>query len=355
MEKYGIIMAGGGGTRFWPLSREKLPKQLLNLTGNGLMINETIERIEPVISTENIFIVTNGKQMELMESSVGLSIAKDHILSEPMARNTAACIGYAAFEILKKYGDGIMCIFPADHYIKNTDKFNEVLKEAIYEAETNDTLVTIGIKPTFSSTGYGYIRYDEQSTDTVKDVLEFIEKPNLEKAKKYLESGNYVWNSGMFVWKASTILENYKRFLPKVYNNLEIISKSMNTPSEKETIEKIYPSIPSISIDYGVMERSDDVKVLTGDFGWNDVGSWDTLGLLYDMDENGNVIKGEQINLETTNCISYSNDRLIATIGVNNLIIVETEDAILVCDKDKAQDVKKVVDMLKDSGKVNYL
>ena len=198
MNRYGVIMAGGGGTRFWPLSRQKTPKQLLNLSGNGLMINETIDRISHVIDTKNILIVTNEQQGDKMKYSVGDKIANDHILREPSARNTAACIGYAAFEILKKYGDAVMCIFPADHYIKNQTEFDKVLKKAIQVAEEEDKLVTIGITPTFPSTGYGYINYDVSGSTGTYAVNEFVEKPNLETAKRYVASGEYAWNSGIF-------------------------------------------------------------------------------------------------------------------------------------------------------------
>lgn len=348
-------MAGGGGTRFWPLSRQMMPKQLLNISGHGLMINETIERIENLIEKENIFIVTNVNQGDKMKESVEEGIQMDHILLEPAARNTSACIGYAALEIIKKYGDGVMCIFPSDHYISDEEEFTRIIGAAIKAAEEEDKLVTIGIKPTFPSTGYGYINFDKTETNCAKQVQEFVEKPNYETAKRYVASGSYAWNSGMFIWKASTILKNFERFLPKVAQHLQTIGDAMGTESEQEVLEREYPKIPSISIDYGIMERSGDVVVIEGDFGWNDVGSWDTLGVLYDMDTNGNVIKGEQINLETTNCISYSDKRLITTIGVDNLIIVETDDAILVCNKEKAQDVKKVVDILKEQGKTEYL
>ncbi|MDO5292479.1 MAG: mannose-1-phosphate guanylyltransferase [bacterium] len=355
MECYGVIMAGGGGTRFWPLSRQSKPKQLLNLSGQGLMINETIDRIVDVIDKKNIFIVTNKKQVSKMKTLVEDGILESNILSEPVSRNTSACIGYAAMEIIKKYGDGVMCIFPSDHYIKDDKKFTEILQASIEEAKKSDKLITIGIRPSFPSTGYGYIQYDHTSTGIVKDAIEFIEKPDYKKAKEYYENGNYAWNSGMFIWKASAILENIKRFLPRVYSVLEKIGESMNTPYEKQTIEELYNRIPSISIDHGVMERSDDVVVIPAEFGWNDVGSWDTLGALYEMDSDGNVIKGSQINIDTKNCISYSEDRFIATIGVENLIVVETKDAVLVCKKDQAQEVKKVVDMIKEKKEYEYL
>lgn len=354
MEIYGVIMAGGSGTRFWPLSRKNLPKQLLNLSGNGLMINETIDRMAKVIDRSNIFIVTNKDQAEKLEELVEEGIPKDHILVEPAARNTAACIGYAATEIINKFSDGIMCVFPADHHIKNEDEFTRILKIAIDEAEEQNKLVTIGITPTFPSTGYGYIKFNNDA-GIVKKVEQFVEKPNYENALEYIKSGEYLWNSGMFVWKTSTILDNFKRFVPKISSMLDIIGEAMNTPNEEKVIIELYPKFQSISIDYSIMERSDDVVVVEGDFGWNDVGSWDTLGALYDTDENGNIITGEHINLETYNCIAYSEKRLITTIGIKDTIIVETDDVVLVCSKDKAQDVKKIVEILDKSGREQYL
>ena len=355
MQVYGVIMAGGGGTRFWPLSRREEPKQLLNLSGKDLMINETIDRIAGVADKKDIFIVTNEAQMPKMEKAGEGRVARDHILAEPAARNTAACIGYAAMEILKKYGDGIMCVFPSDHFVKNQEEFTRILGLAVEAAEREDKLITLGITPTFPSTGYGYIRFDRSAPGVAKQVLEFKEKPDEETAKRYLASGEYSWNSGMFVWKASTILEKFKELLPEIYACLEKIGDAMNTAEEARVIAEIYPMIPSISIDYGILEKSSDVLVISAEFGWNDVGSWDNLGVLYEEDENGNVLAGNQINIDTKNCISYSGKRLIATVGVENLIIVETEDAVLVCDKSRAQDVKRIVDQLKAEGREEYL
>lgn len=350
---YGVIMAGGGGTRFWPLSRKKLPKQLLNLSGNGLMINETIERMANFINRENIFIVTTKEQADKMNELVDEGI--NNILVEPSARNTAACIGYAAMEIVKKHGDGVMCILPSDHHIKDEEEFTRILNIAIEEAYSEDKLVTIGVTPTFPSTGYGYINFDREDTSSIKKVEAFVEKPNYETALKYIKSKEYLWNSGMFIWKASVILQNFERFLPRVSNILIKIGEAMNTSNEYKVIEELYTKIPSISIDYGIMERSDNVVVIEGDFGWSDVGSWDTLGAIYETDEFGNIITGEQINLETYNCISYSDKRLIATMGIRDTIIVETEDVVLVCAKDKAQDVKKIVERLDNDNKTQYL
>lgn len=348
-------MAGGGGTRFWPLSRQATPKQLLNLTGRELMVNEAVDRLAQVASKDDIFIVTNQTQVPKMREATAGRIKTDHILSEPSARNTAACIGYAAIEIVKKYGDGIMVVTPSDAYIKNDKEFARILSAAIETAEQKDALVTVGITPTFPATGYGYIRYSKADAGEAKKVQEFKEKPDLETAAQYVASGDYAWNSGMFIWKASTILKNFERFLPNIHADLLKIADSMRTPQEYDVINGIYPQIQSISIDYGIMERSSDVYVVPGEFGWNDVGSFDMLSVLHDADEQGNVKVGDSVSIDSTNCITFSEGRLIATIGLDNVVVIETRDAVLVCDKSKVQDVKKVVDVLKESGRKELL
>ncbi len=347
-------MAGGGGTRFWPLSRQETPKQLLNLSGKDLMVNEAIERLCQVADKDDIFIVTNSLQTPKMIEATKAKIKKDHILSEPSSRNTAACIGYAAFEILKKYGDGLMVITPSDAYIKDEKEFAKVLKIALETAKAKDVLVTVGIKPTFASTGYGYIKFKKDANSAFK-VLEFKEKPELSTAQKYVESGDYLWNSGMFIWKASTILEAFKKFLPNVYSDLEKIAQSIKTQEEFKVIEEIYPKIESISVDYGIMEKSDSVYVVPGDFGWSDVGSFDMLGALHEKDKNQNIIIGDSINIDTKNSIVYSDKRLVATIGLDDVVVVETPDAVLVCKKDRVQDVKKVVEELKSKKRFELL
>lgn len=359
MKVYGVIMAGGGGTRFWPLSRHTMPKQLLNLSGKDRMINETVDRIAAIADKKDIFIVTNVDQVPGMQAAVTVTgrVDADHILAEPSARNTAACIGYAAMEIIKKYGDGIMTIFPSDHFIRDQKAFERVLRYACEVADKEDCLVTLGIAPTFPCTGYGYIKYEKPASDDLSacQVLEFKEKPDLETAKSYIESGNYAWNSGMFVWKASVILDQMKKLLPDVYECIEKIGDAMGTPDEKKVIAEIYPTIPSISIDYGIMEKASDVRVISADMGWSDVGSWDNLGEIYEEDDEGNVFAGDYLAIDTKGCITYSEKRLITTIGVENLIVVETEDAILVCDKSRAQDVKLAVEELKDAGRTELL
>ncbi len=356
MKVYGVIMAGGGGTRFWPLSRNKKPKQLLNITGKELMINETIDRISSFIKMEDIFIITNSEQYDAMAEAVNGRIDSTHILREPMGRNTAPCIGYAAIEILKKYGDGVMCVFPADHYIKDEKTFAKTMEEAINVAENNDDLITVGIQPTYPATGYGYIRFDKNQETSYKKVIEFKEKPDYAVAKSYYESGEYVWNSGMFVWKASVIIQKYKELLPEIYDKLKLLEEAIGTEQENRAVDEIYPVIPAISVDYGIMEKADNVNVIPAEFGWNDVGSWDSLDCIYEKDEMGNlVLADEYINVSSSNCVIYGKNKLIATVNVDNVIVVDTEDSILICNKDNAQDVKKIVDELKAKNENKYL
>ncbi|SHK18435.1 mannose-1-phosphate guanylyltransferase [Tepidibacter formicigenes] len=355
MKIYNVIMAGGGGTRFWPISRQATPKQLLNLSGTDTLINETIDRVNKLSCKENSFIVTNKIQAKALKEITEDRCLKENILKEPVARNTSAAIGYAAFNIMKKHGDGIMCVYPADHFIKNEEEFINVLNKAIKVAQEKDKLVTIGIKPTFPSTGYGYINFDRQSDLYSYEVIEFVEKPNFKKAVKYVESGEYLWNSGMFVWKVSKVLEDFKRYLPKVYYKLEELSEYIGTEEELEMIEKIYPTIPSISVDYGIMERSNDVVVVPGDFGWNDVGSWDVLGSIFPTDNNGNIRRGETITIDTQNSVVYSDEKLVTAVGIKDLIVVSTKDAVMVCPKNRAQDVKAIVEELREQNKVVYL
>lgn len=358
MNHYGVIMAGGGGTRFWPLSRQKTPKQLLNLSGKELMVNEAVERMATVIGKSNIFIVTADVQAPAMITATQGKVFPSNILAEPAARNTAACIGYSAMEILRKYGDGVMIITPADHYIEDVPALTEIFKTAILTAEEQDKLVTIGLKPTFPSTGFGYIKYDPETDGTVKPVIEFREKPDEETAKKYVESGRYAWNSGMFIWKASLILKKLEEYVPDVYEDLKKIGDSMNTPQEQEVLHDVYPNIRKISIDYAVMEPSavkGDVLVIPGDCGWNDVGSWDMMDILHEPDQNNNILMGDVVAVDVKDAVIYSSTRTVTAVDVENIVIVETPDAIMVCRKDKAQEVKKIVDALNEAGRKELL
>ncbi|MDK2788513.1 MAG: mannose-phosphate guanylyltransferase [Epulopiscium sp.] len=355
MKRYSVIMAGGGGTRFWPLSRQASPKQILNLSGNDVMINETINRINPLVPYHQTLIVTNQVQEEIMQEVLIKAIPKKNILLEPLGRNTAPCIGYAAMVLRKRDQDALMCVLPSDHFIKNESEFVKVLEKCFGLAESTNNLITIGIKPTFPCTGYGYIHMGKEIDSNVYEVEEFVEKPNIQKAREYLESGKFLWNSGMFVWKVSTILDNIKRFLPKLYDKLLELEPYIDTEEEAKALDDIYPQMQSISIDYGIMERSNEVLVIPGDFGWNDVGSWDSLGSIYEADERGNIIIGDHVHIDTTHTIAYGKEHLIAALGVDNLIIVHTPDATLVCPKDRAQDVKRIVDELKSKNRSELL
>lgn len=357
MPTISVILAGGSGTRFWPMSRIKSPKQVLNISGNDVMINETIKRCENLIPYENNFIVTAASQVDQINDVMIKEVPRENILAEPCQRNTAPCVLYAALKLKKLYGDGVMCVFSADHYITDNDEFSRIMKKAVALAEKSDKLITLGIKPTFPSTGYGYINYDNTTdTEGAYPVNEFVEKPSYDKAASYVKSGNFLWNSGIFIWKISTILANFERYLPRIYDKMMIWYDSIGTDLESEKLEEIYPLLQKISIDFGILERSDEVLVYPADMGWNDVGSWDALGAIFPPDEHGNIIRADEHALiDTTDCIIYSEKQLVTTIGLNNMIVVSTEDALMVCPKDKAQDVKRIVDELTARKMNKYL
>ncbi len=348
MQTVSLILAGGSGTRFWPLSRTNLPKQVLNISGNDVMINETITRCNGIVNFKDSYIVTAENQANIIKDVLLTDVPKENVFSEPAARNTAPCILYSALKLRKKYGDAVMCVFPSDHYITNAPKFREILQKAVVLAEKNEKLVTIGITPTFPATGYGYINYNKESIngDSYK-VNEFVEKPDYIRASEFIKSGNYLWNSGIFVWKISTIISSFERYLPRIYNRMLEWESYINTPDEASMLKEIYPSVQKISIDFGIMERSDDVLVLPADIGWNDVGSWDALGAIFPPDEKGNIIRSEEnILINSMNNIVFSEKQLVSTIDIHDMIIVSTADALMICPKNKAQNVKNIVEEL---------
>lgn len=352
-----VILAGGSGTRFWPMSRVKLPKQVLNISGNDAMINETLHRCEPLIPLKRQFIVTARSQREPLEQIISSGFPKENILAEPCQRNTAPCILYAALKLKALYGDGVMCVFPSDQYITDSEEFNRVLTRAIGLAEGSESLITLGIRPTFPSTGYGYIHYDAlQDKGGAYPVSEFVEKPVYDKAAAYVQSGNYLWNSGIFVWKISTILENFNRYLPRLYDKMSEWYDTIGTCEEDDTLEAIYPQLQKISIDFGILERSNQVLVVPADMGWNDVGSWDALGAIFPPDASGNILRAkDSVLLDTTDCIIYSEKQLVSATGLHNMIVVSTDDALLVLPKNQAQDVKHIVEELQARGMTQYL
>lgn len=350
MKTTAVIMAGGRGERFWPKSRNDFPKQFLSLTSDGrTMIQKTVQRILPLVSYDDIFIVTNQKYVGLVKEQLP-QIPDENILAEPMAKNTAPCIGLACAVIRKKYQDAMMLVLPSDHLIRYEPMYIDTLKQAISVAEQDNTLVTIGITPTYAETGYGYINFSRDTQENrmcVYKVNRFVEKPDIDTAKKYLASGDYLWNSGMFVWKVSSIMNDFARFLPETYDGLERIEESVGQDNFEQVLRTEFEKFKSESIDFGIMEKSDSIYVVSGSFGWDDVGSWLALERINTTNEYGSYVKGDVITINTKRSIVSGGKRLIAMVGVEDMIVVDTDDTILICAKDSAQDIKKVIENLK--------
>lgn len=345
-----LIMAGGSGTRFWPKSRQRRPKQLLKIYGDETMIQQTVHRLTPAVPPERIFIVSTQTQIEEIQRQLP-EIPPQNLLVEPVGKNTAPCIGLGALYLRRVDPDDIMVVLPADHMIVDAEKWRAQLEQAEKVARKTGALVTIGIRPTYPATGYGYIQYTHEtiSFDSVVAyrVKTFAEKPNYETACRFLESGDFLWNSGIFVWKISTILHEIEEHLPQIYDALMTIDRAIGTPQEKEVIDFTYKQIRSISIDYGVMEHAREVYVIPGDFGWNDLGSWNEVYKIKPKDEKGNAASPEHVLLDTEGCLIDVNGKVVATIGLKDMIVVDTEDALLICPRDRAQDVREVVEALK--------
>lgn len=356
MKKTALIMAGGKGERFWPKSRIATPKQFLSLTDDGkTMIQLTVERISPLVALEDVYIATNEMYRELvLEQLPGLP--KENVLCEPVGRNTAPCIGLGAMHISHKYEDAVMIVLPSDHLIKVNEIFIDTFTKACEVAESGCNLVTVGITPNYPETGYGYIKYNKDSkSGDAYSVDRFVEKPNLEKATEYLNSGDYLWNSGMFVWKVSTIVENIRKHMPEMYQGLQTIGAAIGTDKENEVLVNEFPKLPSDSVDYGIMEKADNIFILPGNFGWDDVGSWLAVERIRKNNEDGNVVMGNVVTVNTTNCTIEAKDKLIATVGLKDIVIVDTDDVTLVCDKLHAGEIKQVLGKLRDAGRNEYL
>ena len=355
MKTYAVIMAGGVGSRFWPRSKEKTPKQLLKIFGSNTMIQATVGRLEGIVEKENIYVITNKLQRDEIVRQLS-DVPAENILEEPFGRNTAACIGLASSIIKKKDSDAVTIILPADHIIKDTDKFHSTLKTAADFAFDSGGLVTIGIVPTRPETGYGYIQIDENETAlNIHKVFTFAEEPNYATAVRFVESGDFLWNSGMFIWRVDSILDEIKNYMPDLNIGLEKITAAMGTPEYDEILAKVYGQLKSISIDYGIMENSKKVYLTKGEFSWSDVGSWEEVYNLSDKNNDGNVVKGNIFTDKTADSYIYSQSKFTAVIGVENLIIINADDSLLVCRRDQCQDVKKIVDYLKINQMKEYL
>ncbi len=355
---YAVIMAGGVGTRFWPRSRTKKPKQLLKIIDERSMIQATVNRLDSLIPHDKIFVVTTKPQKDEIQKQLPF-LNSENLIIEPKGKNTAPCIGLAAIILKQQDPEAVMAVLPADHRIRNDAFFRKVLTAAELLAKKENCLVTLGINPTYPSTGYGYIQSDEQN-DSIGGieafkVKTFAEKPDYKTAERFLKSGDFFWNSGMFIWKVDTILKEIENSLPDLFDGLKEIEKYLGTEKEKEVILKVYCQIKSISIDYGVMENSKNVFVLKGEFEWNDVGSWEEVYKISSKDSHNNVLIGNHFMKDSTGCYIDSPNRFVAALGVQDLIVVETDDALLICPKDEAQNVKSLVDAMNRKKLEQYL
>lgn len=355
---YIVIMAGGSGTRFWPRSRRALPKQLLTIAGRDTMLRQTAARVAPLAPPERTVVVTTqGQETEVRRQLPGLPA--ENILVEPVGRNTAPCIGFAATFISRKAPEAVMAALPADHAVSHTGRLRKVLRVARRRAAKGEELLTIGVLPTGEETGYGYIKRGEEVETsgqyTLHQVERFTEKPSQARARKFLSSGDYLWNSGMFICRVDTLLGMIEKHLPPLAAGLERIGRAMGGPSYRRALRKEYAVFPNISIDYGVAERERRVLVIPADLGWNDVGSWRAVLEVCKATEDGNVVTGRHVNIDSSGCVIHSPHKIVATVGIHDLIIVDTEDALLVCTADRAQEVREVVAEIERRGLREYI
>ena len=355
---YSLIMAGGSGTRFWPRSKVKKPKQFLNILGEDSLIQETIHRFATFTNAENIYVVSNKSQAEVLEAQTPM-LPKENLIYEPVGRNTLPCIGLAAMFAEKENPDGIMVVTPSDHLIQNNELFRDTVLVGAKIAEEKDGIVTIGITPTYPATGFGYVQASENITgsEAIKQfkVERFVEKPDAPTASKYLEKGGFYWNSGLFIFKVSVFIEAIEKFAPELYKDLRKIQAEIGLPSFDKTLDTIYRAVESISVDYGIMEHATNLYLVEGNFDWNDLGSWESVYQVNPKDENGNAGSGDAIFQDSKNSFIHTDNGLVALVGLDDVIVVQDGNTTLVCPRSKAEDVKKIVDQLKAGDKKEYL
>lgn len=354
---YAVIMAGGVGKRFWPRSRKDRPKQLLDIVSDRSMLRLTYERMKKVAEEKKIYVVAGQNLADQILHELP-EMPERNLIIEPSGKNTAPCIGLAAAMIIQKDPNAVMGIFPADHLIKDMRGFKKAVNQGVQFARDHVALVTFGITPTRPATGYGYIQYSKKDAvykDSIYKVKTFAEKPNLATAQRFLESGEFLWNSGMFIWKAENILNAMKLFLPELYESLQSISEAIDTPKYQNVLKKQWATIHSESIDYGVMEKAKNVYVVRGSFDWSDVGSWEAVYEIKKKDKNGNVIIGEVVSIDTENSYIYSRKNLISTIGVKDLIIIQSKNSILIVNRKDTERVKELTDLLERKNFTDHL
>ncbi|ANQ53609.1 mannose-1-phosphate guanylyltransferase [Thermosipho sp. 1063] len=341
-----LIMAGGKGERFWPYSTDERPKQFINLFGEKTMIQQTVERLEGFIPNEQIFIVTGERYVKLVREQLP-NIPEKNIIIEPEGRNTAPCIALSAFYIKKFLGNVNLAVFPADHLVRRVDDFKKALSHAFEFVDSNeDAIVTLGIKPNRPETGYGYIKFigkELKINETILKVDRFVEKPDKETAKKYIEEGNYLWNAGIFVWKIDTILKNTKVFLQNTYN---VLSKVFEDENFKDKLRKLYGKVDKISVDFGIMEKAKNIYVIPSEFGWDDVGSWTAVERYSKKDENGNVVGENMYYFGSKGNIVKSKKKTILN-DVEDLVVIETDEYIIVSKKESVQKLKEIKSYLR--------
>jgi len=354
---YGFIMAGGVGTRLWPRSRKRVPKQFLDLTSNETMLQDSYARLLPIIPPERILVGVGIDHVAIVHEQLP-NLPLDNIVAEPTGRGTAPAIGLGVLHIHHRDPEAAMVVVTADHHIGGAARFRHALLAAVQMAEAGH-LVTLGITPTFPSTGYGYIRRGE-SLDSIDGfdiyrAIRFTEKPDATMAQAFLDSGLYSWNSGIFVWQVKAIRAEIARQMPDLDAQLRQIEPALGTPEERAVLERVWIGVHPQTIDYGIMEHARDVAVIPVDIGWSDIGSWQTLMELLPTDDSDNVLSGEHIAIDTHHTLIYSPNKLVAAIGIEGLIVVETDDALLICSQDRCQDVRRIVDTLRKQGREELL
>tara|TARA_B100000131_G_scaffold37983_1_gene34510 strand:- start:466 stop:1530 length:1065 start_codon:yes stop_codon:yes gene_type:complete len=353
---YHIILAGGHGSRFWPKSRINKPKQLLKIYSDESMIRITYNRLLKISNPEKILIIASKKITKLIKDEIK-EIPKNNFIIEPSKKNTAPAIGLAALYLLNRDPEAIMAIHPSDHLIIEDSKFEKTIINAENNIKKNNSLLITGIKPTYPATGYGYIEYDNIPNNALQiyKVQKFHEKPPLEVAKKYLQNKNYIWNVGIFFWKASTILNEFNQYMPQLYNSLINIKNYIHKSNYSKSMINYWENIKSESIDYGVLEKTNNVFTLKADFTWSDLGSWYSLFKILTKDENNNYHKGEVLSINSKSNLIISPNKLTAVIGIDNLNIINLDDVTLIVSHDKCEEVKNIVEMLKTLNKKEYL